>query len=234
MFWEILPSLTIGVFFFAIIGFAYLATAKIYGHKLAVKATAQYLIALGILAAISYLASLWLSPTQIDIIWASIYVGFSLLFIILFVAHVKGRRQIAKEKIVLEISFGDNGFWLIVLGLLFLGSSFSSIRDVIAKSQFSNSEILRIILKFLAGAFALYIGIGKTILTENGILSLFGYAKWKQIKSYKWDDGKIPVLKLKVADSLLSLIWISVIIPNTHKATVQNLLAQELPNPEST
>ena len=233
MFWDILPSLTIGLFLFAIFGFAYVITAKIYGHKSAIKAIAQSLVIFGVLSGIFYLASLWLSPAQINIIWISIYAVFSLLFILLFIVHVNGKRQVETERILLEISLGDSGFWLIILGIFFLGSSISSINDVITKSLYSANEILHIIFRVLTGILALYKGFGKTVLTENGVFSLFGYAKWKKVKLYKWDDGKFPVLKLKIADSLLSLIWISVIVPNSQKAAVENLLAQVLPKPES-
>lgn len=232
MFWEIVPVLTIALFLFAIIGFAYVITAKIYGHKSAAKAIAQYVVVLGILAGGSYLVTLWLSPAQINTVLISIYAVFSLLFIFLFVAHVSGKRQVETERVLLEIGLGDTGFWLIILGILFLGSSISSISNMIVKSLYSVNEILHIVFKFLVGTLAVYKGFGKTILTENGIFSLFGYAKWKKIKSYKWDDGKFPVLKLKIADPLLSLLWISVIIPNTQRAAVENFLAQELLKPE--
>jgi len=233
MFWEILPTLIIGFFIFAIFGFAYVITAKIYGHKSAIKAIAQYLVVLVILAGIFYLASLWLAPAQIDIIWTSIYVIFSLFFIFLLIAHVNGKRQVATEQVLFEIGLGDSGFWLIIFGILFLGSSISSISNVITKSSYSVNQIFHIIFQILVGAFALYKGLGKTVLTENGIFSLFGYAKWKRIKSYKWDNGKFPILKLKIADSILSLIWISVIIPNAQKSAVENLLAQKLSKPEN-
>ena len=136
MFWELLPSLTIGFIFFAIIGIAYAVTAKIYGHKLAIKAIAQFLAVAGILAAIFYLVSLWLSPAQKEIIWTAIYICFSLLFIILFIAHVKGKNQIPTEKVILEIGLGDSGFWLIIGGVIFLASSYTSI------SEFANRQYI--------------------------------------------------------------------------------------------
>ena len=233
MFWEILPSLIIGFIFFAIIGIPYAITAKIYGHKLAIKAIAQYLAVAGILAAIFYLASLWLSPAQRENIWTVIYIGFSLLFIILFIAHVKGKNQRAAEKVVLEMGLGDSGFWLIIGGFLFLASSYTSIIELITKSQFPTNEVLRIVFKSLAGAFALYKGISKTIMTDKGIFSLFGYAKWKKIKSYKWEDSKVPILKIKIADSWLSLVWVSIVVPNVNRNDVQNLLTQELSKAEN-
>ena len=63
MFREIFPLL-IGFIFFATIGIAYFVTAKIYGHKSAIKSLAI----VGAISPVVYLAFWWFSPAQMNII----------------------------------------------------------------------------------------------------------------------------------------------------------------------
>lgn len=229
MFLEVLPLLIISFIVLALLGFAYFITAKIYGAKLAIKAIIQLLVVLGVISIIRYFANLWFSPAQREVLTTIISSGFSLLLIILFISHIKGVKQVLKENKLHEIELGNNSFFLITGGLFFVLISLTSLYEFISKSLFSINSILFIVAEFGTGVLAFYKGIGKTIITDKGLFSLFGYTSWSKIKSYKWEEiNKVPVLKIKITGSLLSLIWVSVIIPNNYKSIVQSYLTNEI------
>ena len=231
--WQIYFWAIIGVIFFIAIGIGYLFTAKVYGYKLAIKSFAQSFAFIAIFSTTYYLIFLFIPTSYKSAFWITIYLAISIILIAALYNQIQGRRKIAVENILVDLGLDNNGFWLILTGLLFTMSSISSISDSIATNQLTAVELSHITFKFLAGILGFYIGISKTVITDEGIFSLAGYVKWSNIKSYKWENSKLPILKLKVKGSWFSLNTANINVSDIHRSTVQNLLSQKLSKAEN-
>jgi hypothetical protein len=233
MFWKLLPWLFYGIIFSTILGIAYFFTAMIYGPKAAIKSLAQALAIIGVLSIVFYVLSPFITPSQRDILWTLLYLALSIISVIVLFLQIRGKRQAASETLLLDLGLDKNGFLILLIGVVFLVSPISSIIDSFETSQFVAKDLLSIVFKVLIGILGVYKGINNTVLTDGGIFSLYGYVNWTNIKSYQWEESKPPLLNLKLAGSWFSLNRSSIIVPQIHRGTVQDLLSQKLAGPEN-
>ncbi|GEM_PF-5522614 len=233
MHWSMVFWLIIGVFFAIAIGIGYAFAAKIYGYKVAIKATFQYLAILGVFLIAHYVLFLFLPSSLEDAFWIVLDSAFSVIFIIMLIAQIQGKKQVSVENVLLDLGLDNNGFWLLLGGVLLIMWSFSSVSNAVKNSQFTAREMADILFMISGSILALYKGVSKTVFTDKGVYSLFGYTKWENIRSYNWEDSKLPMLKLRVTGLWWLLNRTSINIPIAYKNAVQDLLSREFLKPES-
>jgi hypothetical protein len=226
--WQVLPWLVAVTLVSLGIGVGYFLTTKIYGSKSALQLSRQFW-GFVFLIVTPYIIILYLLPENYkDSLRATLYVVMSGVLISLLIAQIEGTRRVKFEKILLDLGLDPNGFWLLLLGAIFISGAVALITINVSNSQVSFLIAVQIIFSILVGVLGLYKGSTKTVFTENGIFSVAGYTGWTNIRSYEWQESKLPILKLKLTNSWVTLNRAYINIDLSDKDAVEALLAKKL------
>lgn len=232
MLWKILPWLIAAIFIAVAVGAGDILTASVYNRKTSLKRSGQFW---GFLFwfSIPYAVVLYFVPTSYkDVLQTLLYATWSVLLIVLMIAQLQGSRRIRMESTVLDLGPGAHSAWLLLIGAFLLSWAVALMTICIANSRTTVETLAQFVLGMLAGVLALYKGSSKTIFTEAGIFSSLGYTEWSNIRSYEWEDSKLPILKLKVTNSWVTFNTAWMNIPVSEKDAVQALLLRKLSKPE--
>jgi hypothetical protein len=232
IFWQVLPWIIATLLVSVGIGVGYYLTAQIYDRKTALQLSRQFW-GFVFLFTIPYLILLYLLPASYkDSLRTILYIAMSGFLISLLIAQVQGNRRVKIETILLDLGVDPNSFWLLLLGAISLSFSVALMTISISNSQVSFQTTAQIVLSIVVGVLGLYKGSTKTMFTENGIFSVAGYTEWTKIRSYEWQGNKLPILKLKLTNSWVTLNQASINIAASDKDAVETLLAKKLLKPE--
>ncbi|NUM46781.1 MAG: hypothetical protein HUU38_18915 [Anaerolineales bacterium] len=211
--------------FLAAFAVMYIQTANNKGHNAAVKTLFRSLLFFGVVIGIAFLMEYLIPDEKEDTVQIALSVLLSLLLLYFAIKLLYRRMQIKKNKILLHLGRSDESFFGIVLGILYVLKAFDDLRE----ARFMLTESTKAIFHLLNGGFLALSGFfADRIVTAEGIFTPLRTIKWSKIRSYLWEEGKKPTLKLKMGGRFSWLNEIPLEIDPSQRDLLEELLKKNV------
>lgn len=189
-------------------------------------ATLLFLLMLGLIVALFSLPNPWR-----DYSLSAIFVLFSVLLWISILSWPQRKRRAGS--LLWNLGRPTTHRAMLIAGGLF---ALSAILQTIMFAQFvikgfpesyntPEFYLSQIILYWSTAFYCLWAGMSRLQLRENGIYFKFGFIRWEQVASYKWEGDKGNTLTVWLNQRLPIFQTRSWVIPSAHKATIERILA---------
>lgn len=203
----------------------YIQTANNKGHKAAVKTLVRSLLFFGVLIGCAFLIEYLIPDEKEDTFQIALFVLLSLLLIYIAVKLLFRRMQIKKLNVLLHLGRPEESIIGIVFGIL----SFLMAVDDLREAHFMLTETAKSIFQLLSGGFLVLGGVfANRMITAEGIFTPLQTIRWSKIRSYRWEEGKKPTLKLKTSGRFFWLNEIPLEIAPSQRDVLDELLKKNV------
>ena len=212
-------------------GLGYWVRRRDVGKKAAARDARRGIAIIGIVTLVGFGASRLFSGFGADV---SGSVLFSLLLAascLVFVAWFSWRKRQA-GRVLVDLGRSTNHKMFVVLGFLFPGLNVIPLLET--EGNLGAKDVSQLLASISVGVLFLLTGLSHAQIRERGLFYLDRFVKCMRVDSYAWEGDQGLTLTFQMQGRLSFFRHLSVSIPETHKDSVEDLLAQNLPGKHRT
>jgi len=153
--------------------------------------------------------------------------GFA-LFIFLFVRFYQQKSQSGDLLLDLGWMLKRHKYWAISWKILILSFAITVVGAFYTASEFDPGELLMVLTIVPGVCIVTFFKASKIQIRENGILTVGGLLRWKNIESFKWQGENSDVMTIRMKKGFWFAREGHLKVPSNQKEEVERILTEHL------